>query len=213
MTTAQYPNRDALQQGLNVYREEMSEFIARCLRQKQGSTLVASISRSLTDRQAQDFEDKLQENDGKVEASIEIGFVPRLVEQNWTETFQREFRGSRTIRNTLRVIRDLRNELAHDSTGEELRPTKRKLAFTTSAKPWPASTGRNQQEAVLQFETEFGQGERRANAAVGAYSDATIIGRQRARSQTMARRNDAQSRRGGRFLRGSRVRRQLATSL
>ena len=38
MTTAQYPNRDALQQGLNVYRDEMSTFIARCLRQKQGTT-------------------------------------------------------------------------------------------------------------------------------------------------------------------------------
>ena len=77
MVTIQYPNRDALQQGLNIYRVEMSAFIARCLRQKQGSTLVASVSRSLTDRQAQDFEDSLRESDGKVEAAIEIGFVPR----------------------------------------------------------------------------------------------------------------------------------------
>ena len=128
MTTAQYPNRDALQQGLNVYRDEMSEFVARCLRQKQGSTLVASISRSLTDRQAQDFEANLQENDGKVEAAIEIGFVPRLVEQNWTETFQRQFRGSRTIRNFVTNWPTI-------APARTSPPTKQKLACITLAKP------------------------------------------------------------------------------
>ena len=120
MTTARYPNRDALQQGLNLYRGEMSAFIARCLRQRQGTTLINAVSRSLTDRQAQEFVDNLRQNGGKVEAAIEIGFVPRLIEQNWNETFQQQFRGSRTIRNTLRLIRDLRNELAHDSAGEDI---------------------------------------------------------------------------------------------
>ena len=65
MNTAQYPNRDALQQGLNIYRDDFGGFIARCLRQKQGITLVAAITKSLTDRQAQDFEANLQENGGK----------------------------------------------------------------------------------------------------------------------------------------------------
>ena len=159
MTTAQYPNRDALQQGLNVYRDEMSAFIARCLRQRQGSTLVASISRSLTDRQAQDFEDNLQENDGQVEAAIEIGFVPRLVEQNWAETFQRELRGSRTIRNTLRVIRDLRNELAHDSTGEDIATGKAETGLYHVSEALSSINRPEQQKAVLAIRDRVRQGE------------------------------------------------------
>jgi hypothetical protein len=159
MTTAQYPNRDALQQGLNIYRDEMSSFIARCLRQKQGSTLVAAISRSLTDRQAQDFEDSLQENDGKVETAIEIGFVPRLVEQNWTETFQRQFRGSRSIRNTLRGIRDLRNELAHERTGEDIAADKAETGLYHVSEALASINRPEQQKAVLAIRDRIRQGQ------------------------------------------------------
>ena len=42
MTTAQYPNQDALRKGLSIYRDEMSEFVARVLRQKTGSRTIRS---------------------------------------------------------------------------------------------------------------------------------------------------------------------------
>ena len=115
-----YPNRDALQRGLDLYRSNMSEFVARQLRQKPGTRLPQAVIDSLADNQRLDFAAKLQENGGDVAAAIEIGFIPRLVEQNWSDLFQRRFRDARTIRNTLRTIRDLRNNLAHDTSGQDV---------------------------------------------------------------------------------------------
>ena len=119
MAAAQYPNRDALQHGLNIYRTEMSEFVARVLRQKPGSRLEQTIAASLTDRQAQDFADQLREKDGSVPDAIQIGFIPNLVERNWPDLFRRQFAQPTTVRNYLRLIRDIRNNLAHDTSGRD----------------------------------------------------------------------------------------------
>ncbi len=120
MTTAQYPNDDVLRKGLAIYRDEMSEFVARVLRQKPGSRLEQTIANSLADRQRQDFTDNMRENDGNVPRSIEIGFIPNLVEKNWTDMFQSQFTKATTARNRLRTIRDIRNDLAHDTSGQDI---------------------------------------------------------------------------------------------
>ena len=120
MTTAQFPNGDALRKGLAIYRDEMSVFIVRILRQKQGSRLEQTVANSLTDRQRQDFQENLRENSGNVEQSIEIGFIPNLVERNWPDLFQHQFAKSATTRNLLRTVRDMRNDLSHDTTGQDI---------------------------------------------------------------------------------------------
>ena len=121
MTTAQYPNRGLLWEGLAVYRDEMSEFVARVLRQKPGSRLEQTVAGSLTDQQRQGFDDKMRQNNGDVAQSIEIGFIPNLVERNWADLFQRgRFANPTTIRNRLRIIRDIRNELSHNISGPDL---------------------------------------------------------------------------------------------
>ena len=120
MTTAQYPNADALRKGLDIYRDEMSEFISRVLRQKPGSQLEQTVARSLTDRQRQDFAYKVRENGGDVPRSIEIGFIPNLVERNWSDLFQHQFAKANTMRNILRTIRDIRNDVAHDTSGQDI---------------------------------------------------------------------------------------------
>ena len=122
MTTAQYPNEDALRKGLAIYRDEMSEFVARVMRQKPGSSLDQTIANSLTDRQRQDFVDNMRENDGNVPRSIEIGFIPNLVEKNWNDLFHNHFAKATTARNRLRTIRDFRNDLAHDTSGKDIIP-------------------------------------------------------------------------------------------
>ena len=115
-----YPHRDALQWGLDLYRKDMSDFIVRHLRQKPGLRLPQAVANSLADRQRQDFEANMQENGGDVAAAIEITFIPRLIEYNWNDLFQQPFRGTRTIRNTLRILRDLRNTLAHNTSGQDI---------------------------------------------------------------------------------------------
>ncbi len=134
MTTAHYPNRDALQKGINIYRDRMSEFVAYVLRQKQGSRLEKTVASSLTDRQRQSFADKMQKHSGDVRRSIEIGFIPNLVERNWNE-FQRRFKDPTTIRNALRIIRDIRNDLAHDTGGQDIKfdKTQANLYFISEA--------------------------------------------------------------------------------
>ena len=108
MTTTQYPNEDALRKGLSIYRDEMSEFVARVLRQKTGSRLEQTVASSLTDQQRQNFDDNMQKNDSNVPRSIEIGYIPNLVEKNWSDLFQRQFANATTVRNRLRTIRDIR---------------------------------------------------------------------------------------------------------
>ena len=120
MTTAQYPNEDALRKGLAIYRDEMSEFVARVLRQKQGSRLQQTIADSLADRQRQSFDDNMRDNGNNVPRSIEIGFIPNLVERNWSDLFQHQFAKATTVRNRLRTIRDIRNDLSHDTSGHDI---------------------------------------------------------------------------------------------
>ena len=119
MPAPNYPNRDALGRGMDIYRAEMSEFIARVLRQKPGARLEQAIIGSLTERQAQDFTTRLPENGGSVPRAIQVGFIPNLVERNWSDLFRDRFKNHTTVRNRLRVIRDIRNDLAHDTSGRD----------------------------------------------------------------------------------------------
>ena len=120
MTTAQYPNEDALRKGLAIYRDEMSEFVTRALRQKQGSRLEQTIAGSLADPQRQSFDDNMRDNGNNVPRSIEIGFIPNLVERNWSDLFQHQFAKATTARNRLRTIRDIRNDLSHNTSGHDI---------------------------------------------------------------------------------------------
>jgi len=106
--------------GLDIYRHEMSEFVARVLRQKPGSRLEQTVAASLNDRQRQDFTNKMQENGGDVPRAIEVGFIPNLVERNWSDLFQHQFTKANTNRNILRTVRDIRNDVAHDTTGQDI---------------------------------------------------------------------------------------------
>ena len=153
MTSVQFPNRDALQQGLNIFRSEMARFIVRQLRQRQGNTLVDVIASSLTDRQVQEFTDNLRESGGKPEEAIEIGFIPRLIERNWTDIFQNQLGGNRTIRNTLQFIRDLRNDLAHDKSGKDFPLDKVETGLYLISEALVSINCPEQQKQVLEIRT------------------------------------------------------------
>ena len=146
MMSARYPNADALRKGLDIYRHEMSEFVVRVLRQKPGSRLEQAVAASLTDRQRQDFTNKMQENGGDVPRSIEIGFIPNLVERNWSDLFQRQFTKANTIRNILRTVRDIRNDVAHNTSGHDIPTEKAEAHFTSSARHLPGSIARTRPE-------------------------------------------------------------------
>lgn len=70
----------------------------------------------------------MRENGGDVPHAIEIGFIPNLVERNWSDLFQRQFTKANTIRNILRTVRDIRNEVAHDTSSQDI-PTEKAEAY------------------------------------------------------------------------------------
>ena len=52
----------------------------------------------------------MRKNGGDVPRSIEVGFIPNLVERNWSDLFQHQFAKAHTIRTILRTIRDIGND-------------------------------------------------------------------------------------------------------
>ena len=103
---AKYPNRTALYEAHNIYRDAMREFMPRCLRKVPGTTYEKIITRILNP----------ESNDG-LETVIDIGDFPRLIRDRecWIGAFSQMFgsRGDMDIRGMTSVIADGRKFWAH----------------------------------------------------------------------------------------------------
>lgn len=113
MTTVSRPNREALDEALNIFRDAMRPFIVRHLRQVPGATVEEAIKRSLPDRKVVYFQQNLGNKGGNIAASIDVNDFPHLVQRNWHETFAAPFNNASTIRPSLWLIADGRNQTAH----------------------------------------------------------------------------------------------------
>lgn len=106
---AKYPNRTALYEAHNIYRDAMREFIPRRLRKVPRTTYEKLITRILN----------TESNDG-LEAVIDIGDFPRLIRDRdcWINAFSQMFgsRGDMDIRGMTSVIADGRKFWAHPGT-------------------------------------------------------------------------------------------------
>ncbi len=110
--TDRRPNRDALLNALDIYRDAMRPFIVRCLKRVKGKGVEDAISETLPDRQAGQFRHNLQRNDS-VEDAIDINDFPNLVSRNWREVFSRAFGDDKTVQNLLWIITEVRNKAVH----------------------------------------------------------------------------------------------------
>ena len=113
MTTVSRPNREALDQALNIFRDAMRPFIVRHLRRGPGSTVEEAIKRSLPDQKVVRFEQNLRDNAGDIAACIDVNDFPNLVQRNWRDTFATTFGNASTITHALWLIADGRNQTAH----------------------------------------------------------------------------------------------------
>ena len=121
-TITEYPNEDALNQGIRIYRNAMRPFITRHLRPIPGSKLQSTIERSLNDNQISRFQSVLRRNDGNIETAIDMSDFPHLVQRNWNEAFRSYFDDDRSIQNELFLIRAARNGIAHPEEGQDIDP-------------------------------------------------------------------------------------------
>ena len=115
MTKTERPNRDALSDALDIYRDAMRPFIVRYLKRVKGRRIEDVIGESLHDRQAEQFRHHLQRNDS-VEAAIDINDFPNLVGKQWYAVFKQAFGDDRTVQSLLWMIVTVRNEVAHPNT-------------------------------------------------------------------------------------------------
>lgn len=111
--TVERPNRDALQQALDIYRDAMRPFIVRTLRQVQGQQVEDLIANSLHYNQADRFRQNLHEHDGSLEAAIDIGDFPNIIGRNWRDAFSRQFPGDNSVQSTAWLIKGSRDKAAH----------------------------------------------------------------------------------------------------
>ena len=108
---AEYPNKDALTEALDVYVDAMRPFVHRCMRRIRGTTAGEAIAGALNDRAREHFRDRLARGES-VEGAIDANDIPHVVNRRWDE-FGPEFGNDRSVINLLWVIRDARNRAAH----------------------------------------------------------------------------------------------------
>ena len=107
-----YPNRDALREANDLYLDAMRPFIIRHLKKVQGRTVEDLIAGALDDRQADDFWEKLDEDDD-IESAIDFSYFPPIIHARWEEVFGQRFKWDMTVRNMLWLIKDGRNSCEH----------------------------------------------------------------------------------------------------
>ena len=112
MTTVERPNRVALNQAIDIYRDAMRPFLVRHLRQVPGRRVEEAIQQALRGNQAAQFEDNMRRG-RSVADSIDVNDFPELIRGNWREVFQSAFPRDRVIQNRVNDIREIRNEVSH----------------------------------------------------------------------------------------------------
>ena len=90
MTTIARPNKNALIEVIDIYRDAMRPFLVRHLRQTPGKRVEDAIRQALRGNQVNQFEQNLRSG-RSVEESIDINDFPELVKFHWQDVFARTF--------------------------------------------------------------------------------------------------------------------------
>ena len=117
MTTIQRPNKNALIDVIDIYRDAMRPFLVHHLRQTPGKRVEDAIRQALRGNQVNQFEQNLRSG-RSVEESVDINDFPELVKYHWQELFSRLFPEDRVIRNRLYDIKTIRDEASHPGAGD-----------------------------------------------------------------------------------------------
>ena len=112
MTTTPRPNRDALSDAIDIYRDSMRRFILHRLRRVPGATVERAVSAALGDRRADEVNQKLRQG-SRIEDVIDVNDFPHLLQRHWHEAFSGAFDNDRTIQSELWLINRARNQVSH----------------------------------------------------------------------------------------------------
>ena len=115
MVTTVRPNKDALSDAIDIYRDAMRPFVLHRLRRVPGATVEKAISIALGDRRADEVNQKLRQGN-RIEDVIDVNDFPHLVQRHWREVFSDAFGDDRTIQSELWLISRARNQVSHPGT-------------------------------------------------------------------------------------------------
>ena len=106
------PNKKALVDALDIYRDAMRPFIVRCLKRIPGGKVEDHVKAALRDDQHNQFEQNMSEG-RSVEESIDVGDFPQVVKGYWRDVFRDAFKQSGVARDALYRIVEARNNVSH----------------------------------------------------------------------------------------------------
>ena len=111
---ADRPNKKALDEALDLYRDAMRPFIVRHLKKVRGQTVEECVKTALRDFQVSRFEQNIR--DGRaVQSAIDVNDFLPIVHTYWRDVFHTAFKSSGQIRDSLHAIAEARNKAAHPS--------------------------------------------------------------------------------------------------
>lgn len=106
------PNRKALADALDIYRDAMRPFIVWCLNRVPGKTAESCIRAALLDNQYNRFDHNIRQG-RSVDESIDVNDFLQIVKVYWREAFQNFFKQGSDVRDSLRLITAARNKVSH----------------------------------------------------------------------------------------------------
>ena len=112
-TTVLRPNRDALDKGLNIYRDAMRPFTLRGLKRVRGMTVEQAIQRALPPNVYALFSTNSRKPGASLKDALDVSHFPHIIRRFWQETFRHEFQDERGVWNRLWIIAEARNQVAH----------------------------------------------------------------------------------------------------
>ena len=110
--TTHRPNRQALSDALDTYRDSMRPFVIRCLKRVPGQKVEVAIGSALRDGQYNRFKQNLDAG-RSVEESIDITDIPDIVRRHWRDAFSDAFQPGSAATDSLYRIAEARNRVSH----------------------------------------------------------------------------------------------------
>ena len=162
------PNKKALADALDLYRDAMRPFIVRRLKRVRGQKVDECIRTALRDGQYHQFEQNLR--DGRsVEAAIDINDFPQILKRHWRDAFRDAFKPGSEAREVLKRVAEARNRVYHpeeqdleiDYAGDRLKDLAEVLAEINE--PERSQTVKGIRDVLMPYETpahRFRQGGR-----------------------------------------------------
>lgn len=112
MTITPRPDRDALSEAIDIYRDAMRRFIVHRLRRVPGATVEKAVRAALGDRRADEVNQKLRQGN-RIEDVTDVNDFPHLVQRHWRDAFSEALDDDRTIQSELWLISRARNQVSH----------------------------------------------------------------------------------------------------